>query len=85
VADVHGCLVRTPVDDQARSNAALAAIGGTIVGLVGGVLLTRHVDDDPNAPLAPASTPKATLTTTMLPLRAPDGSYSPGIGAFGTF
>lgn len=85
VADVNGCLVKTPVDDQARSAAALAAIGGAVVGLVGGVLLTRHVDDDPNATPVAADKPKATITTSMFPLRAPDGSYSPGIGAFGTF
>ena len=85
VADVNGCLVKTPVEPQARRDAALAAIGGAIVGLVGGVILTRHTDDDPNTSPAPADKPKATLTTTMIPLRAPDGSYSPGIGAFGTF
>jgi hypothetical protein len=85
VADVNGCLVKTPVDPEARSEAALAAIGGTIVGLVGGVILTRHTDDDPNATPAPADKPKATFTTTLIPLRGPDGSYSPGLGAFGTF
>jgi hypothetical protein len=85
VADVQGCLNRTPPSETARSSAALAAIGGTAVGLVGGILLTRHFDDDPNATPAPADKPKGTLTTSMFPLRAPDGTYSPGIGAFGTF
>jgi hypothetical protein len=84
VANVSGCLNGVP-DDHARAIAAVSAIGGMVVGLVGGVLLTRHVDDDPNAQSAAADKPKATITTSMFPLRAPDGSYSPGIGAFGTF
>jgi MFS family permease len=84
VADVNGCLNTNP-DDQARGSAALAAIGGTVVGLVGGILLTRHFDDDPNAAPAPADKPSVTVSTTLLPLRAPDGSMTPAIGAFGTF
>jgi len=84
VADVNGCLNAQPLDD-ARASAALAAIGGTVVGLVGGILLTRHFDDDPNAFPAPADKPKVTLSTTLLPLRNADGSTTPAIGAFGTF
>jgi hypothetical protein len=85
VADVGGCLTASPPDDEARGRAALAAIGGSVIGLVGGILLTRHFDDDPNAIPPPADKPKVSMSTTLLPLRAPDGSYSPGIGAVGTF
>jgi hypothetical protein len=84
VTDVDGCLTRNPVDDQARARAALAAIGGAAVGLVGGYFLTRHFDDDRNASL-PADKPKVTVSTTVLPLRTADGSTTPAIGAFGTF
>jgi hypothetical protein len=79
-----GCLTKTPVDDEARASAALAAIGGATVGLVGGYLLTRHFDDDRNAS-SPADKPKVTVSTTLMPLRTADGSTTPAIGAFGTF
>jgi hypothetical protein len=83
VTDVKGCLTSTP-DDQARASAALAAMGGAAVGLVGGYFLTRHFDDDRNPP-PPADKPKVTLSTTLMPLRTADGSTTPAIGAFGTF
>ncbi len=58
VADVNGCLNADP-NPEARGSAALAAIGGSVVGLVGGILLTRHFDDDPNAAApAPADKPE---------------------------
>ena len=84
VTDVDGCLTRTPVNPDARARAALAAIGGAAVGLVGGYFLTRHFDDDRNASL-PTDKPKVTVSTTVLPLRTADGSTTPAIGAFGTF
>ena len=83
VADAEGCLLGTP-NDESRARAALAAIGGAAVGLVGGYFLTRHFDDDRNAP-PPTDKPKVTLSTTLLPLRTADGSTTPAIGAFGTF
>jgi hypothetical protein len=83
VTNVDGCLVGTP-KDEARARAALAAIGGAAVGLVGGYFLTRHFDDDRNAS-SPADKPKVTVSTTLLPLRTADGSTTPAIGAFGTF
>ena len=84
VSDVAGCLTKTPVDDEARSRAALAAIGGAAVGLVGGYFLTRHFDDDRNASSLPEK-PTVTFSTTVMPLRTADGSTTPAIGAFGTF
>jgi hypothetical protein len=84
VTDVHGCLITSPVADEPRSRAALAAMGGAVVGLVGGYFLTRHFDDDPNAS-PQADKPKVTLSTTLMPLRTADGSTTPAIGAFGTF
>jgi predicted house-cleaning NTP pyrophosphatase (Maf/HAM1 superfamily) len=84
VTDVEGCLVKAP-NDEARARAALAAMSGAVVGVVGGYLLTRHFDEDPNAIPSPTDKPKVTFSTTLLPLRTADGSTTPGIGAFGTF
>ncbi len=84
VADVKGCLTKTPVDDEARSRAALSAIGGAAIGLVGGFFLTRHLDDDRNASSLPEK-PKVTFSTTVVPIRTADGGTTPAIGAFGTF
>jgi hypothetical protein len=84
VTDVQGCLTRTPVDDEARARAALAAIGGAAVGLVGGYFLTRHLDDDRNGSSL-ADKPKVTFSTTVVPLRTAEGSTTPAISAFGTF
>jgi hypothetical protein len=84
VANVSGCLTKMPVNDDARARAALAAIGGAAVGLVGGYFLTRHFDDDRNLP-PPADKPKVMVSTTLMPMRTADGSTTPAIGAFGTF
>jgi hypothetical protein len=84
VTNVDGCLTKTPVDDEARARAALAAISGAAVGLVGGYFLTRHFDDDRNA-TAPMDKPKVSFSTTLMPLRTADGGTTPAIGAFGTF
>jgi hypothetical protein len=85
VADVSGCLSSSAPKEDARARAALASIGGALVGAVGGVLLTRHFDDE--APASPpiGDKPKISLSTTVVPLRAPDGSMVPGLGALGTF
>jgi hypothetical protein len=85
VANVDGCLNAAP-NDRARAIGALSALGGLAVGLMGGVLLTRHFDDDPlAAPPPPADKPAVSLSTTLLPLRSPDGRVTTGLGAFGTF
>jgi hypothetical protein len=82
VAEVKGCLKAPNPSDRARSIAAISALGGGAVGLAAGWFLTRHYDDDQpqQAPPSPVST-----AVTLIPMRAPDGTMTPGIGAFGTF
>jgi MFS family permease len=84
IANVNGCLSNKLPNEQARAIAALAAIGGGIAGMIGGVLLTRHYDDEP-APPASADRPKASFSTTLIPLRGLDGGVTPGLGTFGSF
>ena len=82
VNNYTGCLNNKMPDDRARSVAALWALGGGALGAVGGLLLTRHYDDDPPPP---SSKPKVALSTTLIPLRTPDGRFTTGLGTFGTF
>ena len=84
VSDVGGCLNTTPVA-HARGTAAIWAMAGGAAGLLGGVLLTRHYDDDPLAAPPPADKPTVSLSTTLIPLRTPDGRVTTGLGALGTF
>jgi len=46
------------------------------------LLLTRHYDEDTTAP---SNKSKLSVTSGVMPLRAPDGQVTPGLGAFGTF
>jgi hypothetical protein len=78
------CLRATQPDDDARSIAATAALLGGGIGLVGGVLLTRSVDDpqdSSNGKPAGAGMP----ITTFIPMRDRSGNTVPGIGAMGFF
>jgi hypothetical protein len=78
------CLRATQPDDDARSVAATAALLGGGIGLVGGILLTRSVDDpqdSSNGKPAGAGMP----ITTFIPMRDRSGSTVPGIGAMGFF
>jgi hypothetical protein len=73
-----------PYDDARAIAAGSALIGGTL-GLVGGILLTRHVDDD----LGGAATSKAASTpvplATFAPLPDGRGGTVPGFTAMGLF
>ena len=77
------CLRAPQPDDDARAVASGAALLGGGIGLIGGILLTRHVDDDTPASTKTASTsvPIATFT------RLPDGKGGsvPGLTALGFF
>ena len=82
VSDYSGCLNSTRPDDNARATAAIWALSGGAIGAVGGLLLTRHYDEDTTAP---SNKSKLSVTSGVMPLRAPDGQVTPGLGAFGTF
>ncbi len=82
VSDYSGCLNSTKPDDNARAAAAIWALSGGAIGAVGGLLLTQHYDEDTTAP---SNKPRLSLTSGVMPLRAPDGQVTPGLGAFGTF
>jgi hypothetical protein len=65
--------------DNARSISSGAALAGGALGLVGGILLTRHFDDEPQAPGTIAS------TLTFMPTPAPPGGSLPGLSAMASF
>jgi hypothetical protein len=77
------CLRAPQPHDDARAVAAGAALLGGGIGLVGGILLTRHVDDDAasSAKTASVSVPIATFA------QLPDGKGGsvPGFTALGFF
>jgi hypothetical protein len=79
VANTDGCLKGVPKDD-ARSISAVAGLAGGTIGLLGGLLLTRHMDDDVTQPASPAAP-----TVTVVPSPPAQGSVLPGITAAGTF
>jgi len=79
VSNVDGCLLARSPDGEAYARVARTALVGGAAGAVAGVLLTRHLDDDMSAP------PKTSLAATLLPLRAPDGAVTTGVGVLGTF
>jgi hypothetical protein len=82
VSNVNGCLVsESPKADAYAHSATFALIGG-VAGAFAGVLLTRHLDDEPSAPPPPTQT---SITATLLPLRAPDGAVTTGVGVMGSF
>ncbi|HSS37732.1 MAG TPA: hypothetical protein VLT58_03085, partial [Polyangia bacterium] len=74
------CLNQVP-SPRDRSIAAAAALLGGAVGLVGGVLATRHVGEEPSARDAASSMPMATFA----PMRGADGSMVPAVAALGRF
>ncbi len=74
------CLNQEPLD-QDRAIAAGAALLGGALGLVGGVLATRHVGEEPSPRDAAPSMPMATFA----PMRAVDGSMIPAVAALGSF
>jgi len=81
VANVDGCLQSGSPTEGAYAIAATTALVGGALGAVGGVLLTRHFDDE-RIDARPTAVP---VVGTIMPLRASDGSMAPGIGAVGSF
>jgi hypothetical protein len=81
VGNVDNCLTSGAPSGSARGLAAAFALGGGALGLLGGVLLTRNYDDEP----LPQPTASVSMSTTLVPLRTPDGRVTTGLGAFGVF
>jgi hypothetical protein len=78
------CLRAAQPDDDARAIAAGAALLGGGIGLVGGILLTRNVDDEPDT--SSKKTASATLpVATFAPMRDGKGGTIPGFMAMGSF
>ncbi len=77
------CLRAPQPDDDARAIAAGAALLGGGIGVIGGILLTRHVDDEEpgSGKTASATIPIATFT----PMRDGRGGTVPGVTAMGSF
>ncbi len=81
VALVDDCLkAKTPQAD-ARAISAWVAIAGGGLGLLGGILMTRDMDEDVGPP--PSSTPPPIVT--YAPMRDGSGGTAPGVAAMGFF
>jgi hypothetical protein len=80
VNNATACLVNSNPTSEAHAQSATAALIGGGIGLLGGVLLTRHLDDD-----RAQTPPKISLSTTLMPVRTADGNVATGIGAVGSF
>src|SRR6266540_2214127 len=76
------CLNQRPLDED-RAIAAGAALLGGALGLAGGILLTRHIDDGISD--APAASPPTMPVATFAPIRDAAGGMGPGVAAMGTF
>jgi hypothetical protein len=77
VANTDGCLRGVP-QDRARSISAGVGLAGGVLGLLSGILLTRHVDD---AHQGDAAVPSVTL----VPVAPPREGGLPGLAAIGSF
>jgi hypothetical protein len=78
------CLRAHQPDDQARAIAAGSALLAGSIGLVGGILLTRNVDDDPEAASARSAMTSVPIAT-FAPLPDGRGGSVPGFTAMGLF
>jgi len=85
VKDTDYCLLKDP-DPSHRASAAAAALGGAVLGLVGGIFLTRNVDEGRGDPAKrePSSGPSVSATF-MPPVKSNGITTPPMLGAVGTF
>ncbi|HZL19918.1 MAG TPA: hypothetical protein VFG23_19440, partial [Polyangia bacterium] len=84
VFNVGGCLRAQQPDETAHAITAWAALAGGVVGVVGGLVLTGHFDDDaPPAPGEPAAT--SLPIATFAPMRGANGGMIPAFAAMGSF
>jgi hypothetical protein len=83
VALVDDCLRAPTPNPTARAISAWAALAGGAIGLAGGVLMTRHMDDDIDQ--SPAATAVPPPIVTYAPMRDANGAAAPGVAALGFF
>lgn len=78
VANTVDCLKRDP-SSSARAISAGAALAGGGLGILAGVLLTRHLDEEPQTPSTVAS------TLTLMPMFTATRGSLPGLSAAASF
>jgi hypothetical protein len=78
------CLRAPQPDDDARAYAAGAALLGGGLGLLGGILLTRNVDAEPQSSSARGASVTMPMAT-FAPMRDGKGGTIPGFAAVGSF
>jgi hypothetical protein len=84
VFNVSGCLRASQPTETAHAVTAWAALAGGVFGVVGGIVLTGHFDDDgPPAPGEPAAT--SLPIATFAPMRGANGGMIPAFAAMGSF
>jgi hypothetical protein len=82
VLNVGGCLRAAEPTETAHAITAWSALAGGVVGVVGGILLTRGFDDDlASGEPSPSSMPIATFA----PIRGANGAMVPAFAALGSF
>jgi len=84
VFNVDGCLQAQQPSERAHAITAWSALAGGVVGVVGGIFLTGHFDDEsPTAPTEP--TPSTMPVVTFAPVRGANGDLVPAFAAMGSF
>jgi hypothetical protein len=84
VFNVNGCLQASQPGETAHAVTAWAALAGGVVGVVGGIFLTGHFDDEsPAGPTEP--TPTTMPVATFAPMRGANGALIPAFAAMGSF
>jgi hypothetical protein len=78
VANTDHCL-KTDPSSSARAISAGAALAGGGLGVLAGVLLTRHLDEEPQTPSTVAS------TLTLMPMFSASRGSLPGLSAAASF
>ena len=86
VFQVDGCLKAASPSDEARAIEAWAALGGAAVGAIGGVLGTRHFEDEMPDGRTTGDSASATMpVVTVAPMRDATGGVVPSVAAMGSF
>jgi hypothetical protein len=86
VFNVDGCLKAPSPSPEARSIEGWAALGGAAAGAIGGVLGTRHFEDEMPDGRTTGDSASATMpVVTVAPMRDATGGVVPSVAAMGSF